>query len=155
MCSPGRIILPALAGAAGGRPGALGRVPGLLVSVPDSDHHRGRIARAEHNVTQSRIELAQAESQVVLDVRLAHLEYTHSLAARRRLKDEVLPAVQEIRERALKLFQDGEADIHEYKSRQTDYNEVVQIYLKAAIRHRRAALALNTAVGKSVIHEPP
>jgi len=80
---------------------------GLLVSFPDSGQHRGKVARAQINVTQSRIELARVERQVVLDLRRAHLEYTHSLAVGRRLKEDVLPAAKNVRDDALKQFQEG------------------------------------------------
>jgi cobalt-zinc-cadmium efflux system outer membrane protein len=130
---------------------ALRRVSGLLVSFPDSGHHRGKISRAQINVAQSRIELARVERQVVVDVWQAHLEYTHSLAGRRRLKEEVLPSAKGVFDDALKLFREGEADFRACRSAQSEYNQVVSDCLKASIRYRRGALALNTAVGKRAL----
>jgi outer membrane protein TolC len=140
---------------AGGRADVLPWAPGLLISFLDSGHSRGRVARAQINVAKWRIELARVERQIVLDVRQAHLEYTHSLAAGRRLKEEVLPSAKNVRDDSFRLFQSGETDFQSYLSAQTEYNETVGDYIKAAIRHRRAALALNTAVGKRVLPEPP
>jgi outer membrane protein, heavy metal efflux system len=127
------------------------RASGLVVSLPDSGHYRGRVARARINVAQSGIELARAERQVVLDVRQAHLEYEHSLAARRRLREEVLPSARQVRDDTFRLFQGGEVDVRAYLSAQSEYDEVVHQSLKAAIRHRRGALALDTAVGRRVV----
>ncbi len=140
---------------AGGMADAVPRASGLLVSFPDSGHYRGRVVRAQINVAKWRIELARVERQIVLDVRQAHLEYTHSLAAWRRLKAEVLPSAGNVRDEKHRLFQGEEVAIQAYLSAQSEYNEVVCDYVKAAIRHRRAALALNTAVGKRVLPEPP
>jgi outer membrane protein, heavy metal efflux system len=139
---------------AAGVAGALPWASSLLVSLPDLDHHRGRIARAVHNVEQTRIELAQVERRVILEVRQAQLEYSHSLSVERRLREELLPSARAARDRAYNLFHNGETDSQNYLRAQTDYNEVTQDYLKAAIRHRRAALGLNTAVGKGVLAEP-
>jgi outer membrane protein, heavy metal efflux system len=140
---------------AGGRAGALSRAPGLLVSFLDSCHSGGKVARAQINVAKWRIELARVERQIVLDVRQAHMVYTHSLTARRRLKEEVLPSAKYVRDDSFRLFQSGETNIQSYLSAQTEYNEVVDDYIKAAVRHRRAALALSTAIGKRVLPEPP
>jgi outer membrane protein, heavy metal efflux system len=140
---------------AGGRADALPGASGLVVSLLDSGHYQGRVARARINVAKWRIELERVERQIVLDVRQAQLEYTHNLAARRRLKEEVLPSAKNVRDDTLRLFQSGEADVRSYLSAQSEYNDVVGDYLKAAIRSRRAALALNTAVGKRVLPEPP
>jgi outer membrane protein TolC len=140
---------------AGGRADVPPPAPGLLISFLDSGHSRGRVARAQINVAKWRIERARVEREISLDVRQAHLEYTHSLAARRRLKDEVLPSAKSVRDDSSRLFQSGETDFQSYFSAQTEYNEVVGDYIKAAIRHRRAALALNTAAGNRVLPEPP
>jgi outer membrane protein, heavy metal efflux system len=140
---------------AGAKPNAAPRVAGLLVSFPDSDHYRGRVARAQINVAKWQIELTRVERQIVLEVQQAHLEYTHSLTARRQLRDEVLPSGRNVRDDTFRLFMSGEVDMQAYTSAQSEYNEVVCDYVKAAIRHRRAALAVNTAVGKRILPEPP
>ena len=124
---------------------------GLLVSFPDSGHHRGKVARAQINVAQSRIELARAERRVVLDVRRAHLDYAQSLAVGRRIHEEVLPSVRKVRDDALKQFQEGEMDKLAYLGAHSEYNLVVRDYLQATFRRRRAALAMNTAIGKRVL----
>jgi cobalt-zinc-cadmium efflux system outer membrane protein len=130
---------------------ALPWASGLLVSFPDSGQHRGKVARAQINFAQSRIELARVERQVVLDVRRAHLEYTHSLAVGQRLKADVLPSAERARDEALKQFRDGEVDKIAFLGAQSEYNVAVRDYLKAGFRRRRGALALNTAIGKRVL----
>jgi hypothetical protein len=83
------------------------------------------------------------------------MKYTHTLAARQKLREEVMPSARDVRDRVFKMHLNGEADVQAFLSAQSDYNEVVQLYLETAIRHRRAALALNTAIGKPVGREPP
>ncbi len=73
--------------------------------------------------------------------------YTPSLAARRRLEEAILPSAKNVRDDSSRLFQSGETDLQSYLSAQSEYDEVAGDYLKVVIRHRRAALALNTAVG--------
>jgi cobalt-zinc-cadmium efflux system outer membrane protein len=124
---------------------------GLLVSFPDAGHYQGKVARARNNITRWRIELTWIERQVAVDVRLAHEEYTHSLAARRRMRDEVIPAARKVRDDTFRQWNNGEVDLRAYLSAQSEYNQVASEYVKAAIRYRRGALALNTAVGKRVL----
>ena len=69
-------------------------------------------------------------------MRLALLEYTHSLEARRRLRDEVLPSAKKARDKALTMYQGGEVDIQDYLTARSAYDEAVGDYLKAAVRRR-------------------
>jgi cobalt-zinc-cadmium efflux system outer membrane protein len=127
------------------------RESGLLVSLPDRDHYRGRIARAQINVAQSRIELERAERRVALDVRQANLEYQHRLAAVRRSSPEVVRTARQTLEDKSRQFRGGEVDIRDYLSAESEYREVINQHLRTASLHRRAALALNSAVGKRVL----
>jgi outer membrane protein TolC len=133
---------------------ALPRLSGLVVSLPDSDFNSGRIARAAHNVQQSRLELAQAERQVILEVRRAELEYRHSLKAEQNLRDEELTPAKDARDRAFQRSRVGDDDLSGYLDAQGVHNDVVREYVKTAVRRRRAALRLNTAMGKRLLAQP-
>jgi hypothetical protein len=111
------------------------------------------VGRAPDNQTRQDRDtlLARAERQFVLDVRQADMEYTQGLEVQRRLREDVLPSAQRVRDETFKQFNDGEADIRAYLSAQSEYHGFVSDYLKAAIRHRRGALALNTAIGTRML----
>ena len=115
-------------------------------------HYRGRVERARINVRQSGIELARVERQVVLDVRLAHLEHRHSLDRVRRLRDVVLPTARRVRDDAFRLFQGGQVDSQVYLGARKEYQELVRQYGDALVRHGMSTLASNTAVGERVLH---
>ena len=66
-------------------------------------------------------------------------------------RKEVLPASQVVRDSAYRSWMGGETSILEYLDAQQEYNEVVRLYRDALVRHRRAMLDLNTAVGTRVV----
>jgi cobalt-zinc-cadmium efflux system outer membrane protein len=130
-----------------GRPGARG----LWVALPDTGHQRGAVERARINVVQTRIELAEVERRVAVDVRQARLGYESDAAVVRRLRGEVIPVAKNVRDHTYHLYMGGEANILTYLNAQREYNETVEAYLKAITRQRRSALALDTAVGRRVL----
>ena len=134
----------------GGGGNAAQVVSGLFVSFPDAALTRGKLARTRINVGQSRLELANAEQNVILDVRLAHLEFQHSLAVQRQYKDTIVPSARAVRDDTHRLHLGGEVSMDSYLRAQEDYNDTVEAYSIALIRHRRSMLELNTAVGKRI-----
>ena len=50
-----------------------------------------------------------------------------------------------------RLFQEGEIDILAYLDTERRYNDNVKLYLDSAVRHRKAMLELNTAVGQRIL----
>ena len=135
---------------AGGVGNAALPVSGLWVSFPDAALTRGKLARTRINVAQSRLEFANAEQNVILDVRLAHLEFQQSLAVQRQYKDTIVPTVRLVRDDTQRLHQGGEVSLEGYFKAQQEYNDAVVAYRDALIRHRRSMLELNTAVGKRI-----
>jgi cobalt-zinc-cadmium efflux system outer membrane protein len=124
---------------------------GVTVSLPVFNRNQGNILRSQLNADQSKFELANQEKQVVYDVSEAIREYDLSLNSVVEYKREVLPASKAVRDAAFRRWQGGETSALDYLEAQQDYNDVVRQYRDALVRHRRAMLDLNTAVGSRVI----
>lgn len=124
---------------------------GVTVALPLFNRNQGNIMRAELNARQSGYELANQEKQVVFDVEEAVREYSLSLDTVVEFRKEVVPASREVRDVAFRRWQGGETSALDYLEAQQDYNDVVRQYRDALVRHRRAMLDLNTAVGTRVV----
>jgi outer membrane protein, heavy metal efflux system len=124
---------------------------GVTVALPVFNRNQGNIARTKLNADQSKYELANQERQVVYDVEEAIREFDTSLRSMLEMKNEIIPASRKVRDSAYRRWQGGETSALEYLDAQKDYNEVVRNYRDAVVRHRRAMLDLNTAVGTRVL----
>ncbi len=124
---------------------------GITVSLPVFNRNQGNVLRSKLNADQSKIELANQERQVVYDVSEAIREYDLSRVSVIEFKKEVIPASREVRDSAFRRWQGGESSALDYLEAQQDYNDVVRQYRDALVRHRRAMLDLNTAVGSRLI----
>lgn len=123
---------------------------GLTVALPLFNRNQGNIARARHSVVQTQEQLKSLERQVDLEVRRAHAAYEVTLATITRLRTETLPAARENLERSLQRAGAGEAATLPAIEAQRAFGEVARQYLDALVRHRRAMLRLNTAMGARV-----
>ena len=124
---------------------------GITVPLPVYNRNQGNIERAKINVEQTRAQLASIENQVVVDVRQAEREYARTRAALDRLERNVLPPYQKAMEDTRQLYEAGEADVTGYLTIQREFNDQVRLYRDTAVRHRRAMLGLNTAVGSRIM----
>jgi outer membrane protein, heavy metal efflux system len=124
---------------------------GVTVPIPVYNRNQGGIARAKLNVTQTQIELATIERQVITDVILAAKEYEISKLAIQRIEKELLPNALQVRNDTQRLYMGGEVNIVVFLNAQKDYNDTVKQYLDTMVRHRRSMLALNTAIGQRVM----
>jgi len=124
---------------------------GVTVSLPVFNRNQGNIMRSKLNAEQSKVELANQEKQVVYDVEEAIREYELSRTSVIEFKKEVIPASREVRDSAFRRWQGGESSALDYLEAQQDYNDVVRQYRDALVRHRRAMLDLNTAVGTRLV----
>jgi outer membrane protein, heavy metal efflux system len=124
---------------------------GVTVTLPVFNRNQGNIARTKLNADQSKYELANQERQVIYDVEEAIREFDTSLMSMLELKTQIVPASAKVRDSAFQRWQGGETSALEYLDAQKDYNEVVRNYRDAIVRHRRAMLDLNTAVGTRVL----
>lgn len=123
---------------------------GLTVPLPIYNRNQGNIARARHTVEQTRVQVADMERRVLTEVQRAERAYAVTLATVRRLEGEILPAARENLESSLVLYRSGERDQISFLEAQRAFNEVSRQYRDALVRHRRAMLRLNTAIGRRV-----
>ena len=124
---------------------------GVTVPLPIYNRNQGGIARAKINVTQSQVQLSDAERQLMIDVEKAVQEYEISRQLVVDLKENVIPDAQQVRDAAEKLWKGGETNLLNYLQAQLDYNDVVKRYVDTAMRHRQSMLDLNTAVGRRIL----
>ncbi len=124
---------------------------GVTAVMPIYNRNQGNIQRAKLNSEQTRVELAGQEKQVAFDVLEAIREYNLSLESMIELNDKVLRDAREILNLAFKNFNEGRTSLDNYLDAQKDYNDLAKSLSDAIIRHRRAMLDLNTAVGVRVM----
>jgi cobalt-zinc-cadmium efflux system outer membrane protein len=122
-----------------------------LISLPTTVRNKAKLKRALINVQQARTELAKVEHEVVLDVRRARLEYDQARSNCDRFRNDILPNTKQLRDTLFRQFRGGEVPLTEYLSAQQEYNDRVLQTVKASVRLRRSALALNTAVGARIM----
>jgi cobalt-zinc-cadmium efflux system outer membrane protein len=124
---------------------------GVTAVLPLYNRNQGNIARAKINVTQTQVQAASAERGVIRDVLDAAQELEQSRIAVLQFRNEIDPASKAVRDQAYLRWQGGETPLNDYLDAQLEYNDVVRQYSDAMIRHRRAILDLNTAVGERVL----
>jgi cobalt-zinc-cadmium efflux system outer membrane protein len=124
---------------------------GVTVSLPVFNRNQGNILRSKLNAEQSKFELVAQEKQVVYDVAEAIREFELSRTSVIEFRKEVMPATTRVRDAAFERWKGGETSALDYLEAQQDYNDTVRQYRDAMVRHRRARLDLNTAVGSRVV----
>jgi outer membrane protein, heavy metal efflux system len=134
-----------------GVPSAYSWTLGVTATIPLYNRNQGNVTRAKINVTQTEIQLANAERTVINDVLTAALELEQSLVAVKRFRADIIPTAKLVRDAAYKRFTGGQTSAIEYLNAQQDYNDNVRGYRDAMVRHRNAILNLNTAVGERVL----
>lgn len=124
---------------------------GVTVPLPIYNRNQGNIQRAMINVTQTKVELADRERQVVSEVQRAQREYLLTRAALQRIEQRLMPAATRARDDAYRLFTQGEEDVIVFLNAQREFNEASRQYRDMLVRHRRSMLSLNTAVGQRLL----
>lgn len=123
---------------------------GLLTTLPAFNRNQGNIRRAQINVAQVQIELSGLERQVISEVQRAALDYTATQDAVRQFEQGILDRAKNLRDAEYRSFTRGQVGYGTYLQAQREYSDTLRLYLDARIRHRRAMLRLNTAVGQRV-----
>lgn len=124
---------------------------GITVPLPLYNRNQGNIERARINIQQSRVQLSDRERQTIAEVQSAIGEYQISARIASEIRTQVLPALRQAIAARENLFKEGEVDVFAYLNEKRNYNEKGKAYLDSLARHRRAALALNTAIGKRIL----
>jgi cobalt-zinc-cadmium efflux system outer membrane protein len=136
-------------------PGVLGGTTswaaGVTIPLPAYNRNQGNIQRAEVNATQTQLLLAAKEQEVVYDVknRSGDVEITGQTV--RDYRRVIMPAAKAILDTAEKDFKSDPNRLDALLEARGRFNEVARRYLDALIVNRRAALTLNTAVGRPVL----
>lgn len=124
---------------------------GLTFSLPVFNRNQGNIARAQSNVVQTKLELSSLERRVVSEARLAERECQRSREALEQIEKSILPRVAATLRRKTEQLSARMISADDYQGHLDDAAEVTQSHRDAIVRHRRAMLDLNTAVGLRVL----
>jgi cobalt-zinc-cadmium efflux system outer membrane protein len=124
---------------------------GLTFALPIFNRNQGNIARAESNIAQTKTELSAAERRVVAEVRLAEREFRRSRESLEQVETKLVPRARELVERYRRRLAAGEIGADEFQEHVQTMAEVAQQHREGVVRHRRAALQLNTAVGMRLL----
>ena len=124
---------------------------GLGVPLPLFNRNQGNIQRAQLNVSQTSMELQALEERVILEVRQAERLYNVTLRAVQRIEKSLLPKARGEHDRITKQYLAGKGNELEFLTAEHDFDQVVRQYRDSLVRHRRAMLRLNTAVGQRIL----
>ena len=124
---------------------------GVTATVPLFNRNQGNVRRAKINVYQTELQKESVKRHVQDDVLDAVREFDLSLQNVIRTEEVVLPAAREVRDAAFRRWQQRAISALEYLDAQRTFNDTVKAFRDALIRHRRAMLDLNTAVGERVL----
>ncbi|MGO9600234.1 MAG: TolC family protein [Isosphaeraceae bacterium] len=124
---------------------------GVTATVPLFNRNQGNVRRAKINVFQSELQRESTKRHVNDDVFDAVREFNLSLQNVLRTEKVVIPAAKEVRDAAFRRWQQGQTSALEYLDAQRTFNDAVRSYRDGLVRHRRAMLDLNTAVGERVL----
>ena len=124
---------------------------GLAVPLPLFNRNQGNILRARLNVTQTQAEMLALEDKVVYEVRQAERQYIVTRASIARIENSLLPRARQEHDRVARLYHAGKADELAFLTAERDYDQIVRQYRDVLVRHRRAMLKLNTAVGTRIL----
>jgi len=124
---------------------------GLTFALPVFNRNQGNIARAQSNVVQTKLELSSLERRVVSEARLAERECQRSREALEQIEKSILPRVAATLRRKTEQLSAGTISADDYQGHLDDAAEVTQAHRDAIVRHRRAMLDLNTAVGLRIL----
>jgi cobalt-zinc-cadmium efflux system outer membrane protein len=120
---------------------------GITANIPLFNRNQGNITRARRNVDQTKIQYTSLERRVLQDVLDAIREFEQSRLTLIDIEEKVIPVSRRIKDTSEKRFRGGEIPSYEFFQALQDFNSSVKDYRDALIRHRRAMLDLNTAVG--------
>jgi cobalt-zinc-cadmium efflux system outer membrane protein len=124
---------------------------GITATIPVYSRNQGNITRADINVSQTEVQVQSAERVVINDVLSAIQELEQSLIAVVQFREQIIPTAKKVRNAAYTRYLGGGTSALEYLNAQQDYNDKVRAYRDAMVRHRRAILDLNTAIGERIL----
>jgi outer membrane protein, heavy metal efflux system len=120
---------------------------GITANIPLFNRNQGNIDRARINVNQTKIQYSSLERRVIQDVLDAIREFDQSRLTLLDSEQKIIPVSRRIRDASERRFRGGEIPSYEFFQALQTFNDTVKDYRDALIRHRRAMLDMNTAVG--------
>jgi cobalt-zinc-cadmium efflux system outer membrane protein len=88
---------------------------------------------------------------VIFEVRQAERQYLVTRKAVERIERSLLPNARLEHDKANQLYEQGKLDELTFLAAERDYDQIVRQYRDTRVRHRRAMLKLNTAVGLRIL----
>jgi cobalt-zinc-cadmium efflux system outer membrane protein len=95
--------------------------------------------------------LSDRERQVLTEVQKALSEYRISGRIVGDIRNRVLPVSKRAIAARAELFREGEVTIFDFLNQKRNYNDKARAYLDSSARHRKAMLAVNTAMGQRIL----
>jgi cobalt-zinc-cadmium efflux system outer membrane protein len=123
----------------------------VTVPIPIYNRNQGNIQRARLNVGQTQTQLVGQVRQVITDVQLAEREYLVTRESAQRFESTLAPYARKILASAQKRYDLGEESLIIFLGVRNEYASTVKLNLDTLIRHRRAMLDVNTAVGQRIL----
>ncbi len=124
---------------------------GATVVLPLFDRNQGNIRRAQANVDQSKLEYEALAERARAEVEAAYEEYQSTLQGIRQVEQDLVPDIEKTLGESLKNFRAGKLDATNYLYSLRDLDDLGRQYRELLVRHRRAMLSLNSAVGVRVL----
>lgn len=124
---------------------------GITVPLPIYNRNQGNIQRAMINITQSQVQLKDRELVAQNEVHQALAEYRISGRIATDIRNRVLPPLKRAIAQRERLHREGEIDVFGYLNQKRNFNEKAKAYLDSTVRHRKAMLMLNTAIGQRLL----
>ncbi len=124
---------------------------GVTVPIPIYNRNQGNIRRAKENVIQTKVQYDGQIRQTITDIQTANREYRITRQIIEKFERDIAPTAREILQIEDKRFKSGEVSLPIFLAARSDYVAVVKQYLDSLVRHRRAMLDLNTAVGRRIL----
>ncbi len=87
----------------------------------------------------------------IREVQDAFAEYQTTLRIVTDIRNRVLPPLKRAIAYRERLHREGEVDVFGYLNQKRNFNEKAKAYLDSSVRHRKAMLMLNTAVGQRIL----
>ncbi|QDV34396.1 TolC family protein [Tautonia plasticadhaerens] len=120
---------------------------GLLATIPIIDRNQGNVRHAELTVGKTMGELRTIERRVAAEVGLAAEEVRTTGTDLDQLEGRILPLIGHYRRQIHEKYLVGQVDDEAYADALKRAHTAASKYHETLVRHRRALLRLNTALG--------
>jgi outer membrane protein TolC len=121
--------------------------PSLSTPIPIFDMGQAHLARVTAEQVEARHAMTMAKRKVVENVRLAHLGLAESIVHLARIRNELIPLVQQRREQAEQAYRAGQADVTGLFLAEQELLATQSLALEFELESSVALIRLQRAVG--------